>query len=59
MNTQMPVNTESSAQSALLAAQSKPSQEKQDSTAKTGNGCVNVGLRYPEELEHCFVLGNN
>ncbi|WP_160151529.1 hypothetical protein [Microbulbifer sp. ALW1] len=59
MNTQLPVNPQRSAKPAMLAAQEKTDQQTQNPDAKTGRSRGNLELRYPKELERCFVLGNN
>lgn len=59
MNTPLPVKARSSQKSAILAAQQKAGPDPQNSHTKTGKSHPNLGLRYPKDLEHCFVLGNN
>ena len=60
MNTHLPVKThQSSSKSAILTAQHKSEQERQDAQAKIGKSAANLSLRYPKDLERCFVLGNN
>ncbi|QIL90359.1 hypothetical protein ACONUD_17830 [Microbulbifer harenosus] len=59
MNTHLSVKPESSSKPVLLTAQQKSAQEQQNSQTKTGKSAANAGLRYPKDLERCFVLGNN
>lgn len=59
MNTHLSVKPHSSSKPALLAAQKKHEQEEQNLQTKTGKSAANLGLRYPKDLERCFVLGNN
>lgn len=59
MNTHLPVKPQSSSTPALLAAQQKREQQPQNSQIITGKNAANASLRYPKDLERCFVLGNN
>ncbi|WP_231758636.1 hypothetical protein [Microbulbifer elongatus] len=59
MNTHLPVKPQSSRKSAMLTTQHKAETTRQSSPAKIGKSIDNLSLRYPKELEHCFVLGNN
>lgn len=60
MNTQLPVQPRpSSSPSTLLTPQNKPGQARKNSQSKIGQRADNLSLRYPKDLERCFVLGNN
>ncbi|WP_078085207.1 hypothetical protein [Microbulbifer mangrovi] len=59
MNTQLPVKSPTPAKTSVLAAQHEPEASKAESSTNTGRSRANLGLRYPKELERCFVLGNN
>lgn len=59
MNTHLSVKQQSSSTPALLAAQQKREQKQQNSQTATGKSAANASLRYPKDLERCFVLGNN
>ncbi|MCK7599001.1 hypothetical protein M0G74_17135 [Microbulbifer sp. CAU 1566] len=59
MNTQLPLSAQGSAKPNLLATPHKAEQAQQNPQAKIGKSVNNLSLRYPKELERCFVLGNN
>lgn len=59
MNTQVPVKSRSAAKPPVLAVQPESEADKPASSTKAGRNRANLGLRYPKELERCFVLGNN
>ncbi|HEY8567744.1 hypothetical protein [Microbulbifer sp.] len=59
MNTHLSAKPQSSPKPALLAEQQKHEQAQQDKRDKPGKTAANLGLRYPKDLERCFVLGNN
>ena len=59
MNTPLPVPPRSSHQSAILTAHQKSEQVQPNSQAKVGKTVSNLSLRYPKDLERCFILGNN
>lgn len=59
MNTHLPAKPDRSAKPAILAGERKSAEVKQSAKNKTGKFGKNASLRYPEELERCFVLGNN
>ena len=59
MNTPLPVNPRRSDKPAILTAQQKITQAQPGSPPKTVQGHPNLSLRYPKDLERCFVLGNN
>lgn len=57
MNTHLSAKSQRPHKPALLVEQQK--QEQQDNRKGPGKTAVNLGLRYPKDLEQCFVLGNN
>ncbi|WP_193754265.1 hypothetical protein [Microbulbifer sp. Q7] len=57
MNTQLPTKSQPPAKAALLAKPSKAA--SQPAPGKADSNVANLSLRYPKDLEHCFVLGNN
>lgn len=59
MNTQLPAKTQSSAKSDLFATPQKAPPSAKNLQSKSLKKSTNLSLRYPKELEHCFVLGNN
>lgn len=63
MNTQLPVNPRSSHKPAMLTTHPKTAavhgESEENSQTKLGKSVNNLSLRYPKELERCFVLGNN
>jgi len=59
MNTPLPVKAQTPPNPTALSARQKVATQKPHSRVSTGKACVNLSLRYPKELEHCFVLGNN
>ncbi len=59
MNTHLPLKSHHQAKPAILATRQKDTTAHSQSHAKLGKTCDNLSLRYPKDLERCFVLGNN
>ncbi len=59
MNTPLPVKSRGSHKSATLTAHQKSDQVQPSAQSKIGKSVSNLSLRYPKDLERCFVLGNN
>lgn len=59
MNTPLPVQPRGPDKSAILTADQKSEQIQPNTQTKIGKSVTNLSLRYPKDLERCFVLGNN
>ena len=59
MNTHLPATKPKTPEPGLLTGSRKAGQGKREPEAKTGQRGANLSLRYPKDLERCFVLGNN